>query len=125
MPPVRVAGTRTITTAASAMALLAALAAGCQQNAASRDASPAVAAAPSDEGQRGDAKVVNNLCPIGEDPVHIDGHPVALTRTFQGQTVGFCCEGCVEYWDAMTDEAKAEEMAELAAEGHAPGFTPG
>lgn len=125
MPPARLAGNRPVIAAAPALIAIAGLVAGCQQDRASGGTELSAREVPADEGRRGDAVVVNDLCPIGKDPIHMDGHPAELTRTFQGQTVGFCCDGCVEYWDSLTDEIRSEEMAKLVARGHAPGFQPG
>lgn len=54
---------------------------------------------------------VNTLCPIM-------GHEVAAnggSTTWNGQTIGFCCEGCLPKWDKLSDEDKA---AKLAAPSH-------
>jgi len=51
----------------------------------------------------------NTACPI------MGGSPSPeLTRKFDGQTVGFCCDGCPEKWDALSPEVKAEKLAEVS-----------
>lgn len=89
---------------------LVAAGAGCQANAERTEATPA------------NVRVVNDLCPIGKDPVNMESHTTALAREYQGQMVGFCCPGCVGYWDGMSEEQQASEMAKLVSSGHAPGF---
>ena len=35
----------------------------------------------------------------------------ALTRVYNGKTIGFCCPGCPEAWDKLTDAQKATALA--------------
>ena len=51
---------------------------------------------------------VNTICPIMGNEVD----PDAATVEFKGQTVGFCCEGCDEKWNKLSDEEKEQELAE-------------
>lgn len=30
---------------------------------------------------------------------------------FDGKTIGFCCPGCIEQWNALSDEQKAEKLS--------------
>jgi hypothetical protein len=40
------------------------------------------------------------------------GKPIAdLTTQYDGETIGFCCEGCPEKWAALPAEEKAEKFA--------------
>lgn len=55
---------------------------------------------------------INTKCPIGGDDFDNKSHSAALTRTYKGQNIGFCCEGCVKKFDAKKD---AEKDAVLAA----------
>jgi YHS domain-containing protein len=65
--------------------------AGCRTNHASEPAPAAHAA------------TVNSYCPIGHEPVQSS----VETVSYKGHTVGFCCPGCREMWDA-TPEAERE-----------------
>lgn len=54
----------------------------------------------------------NTKCPI------MGGTPSPeLTRQYQGDTIGFCCDGCPEKWDALDEGDKAAKFAEV--DGHA------
>lgn len=52
------------------------------------------------------AQPINTMCPIGGDAFDNKAHPASLTRTYNGQTIGFCCEGCVKKFDAKSDTEK-------------------
>ncbi len=54
----------------------------------------------------------NVRCPIKGTPINPEKVTPALTREFHGQMVAFCCGGCPEAWDKLTD---AEKQAKLAA----------
>ena len=61
-------------------------------------------------------KPVNTRCPItGKkvDPEDIQGN---RTRKYQGKTVGFCCQGCPQQWDNLSDEEKAKKLQEAKQE---------
>lgn len=51
---------------------------------------------------------INRNCPIMEGEVTPEGGTVS----WNGQTIGFCCEGCSEKWAALSDEEKAQALAE-------------
>ena len=79
-------------------ALAVALSAGCSQV-----DSPAADAAP-----------VNALCPIM-------GHEIAAaggTTTWNGQTIGFCCDGCLPKWNKLSEDGKAAKIAEPSKTDH-------
>lgn len=57
-----------------------------------------------------DSKVVNARCPIMGSKLDPANVPASLTRTFNGQKVGFCCGGCPPKWDKLSDEQKAEKL---------------
>ena len=57
-----------------------------------------------------DGKVVNARCPIMGGKLDRDNVPASLTRTFNGQKVGFCCGGCPPKWDKLSDEQKAAKL---------------
>jgi len=93
---------RVLTTAAilSSVAALG-LVAGCASKGACCDSA---AAAKSDA----NIAVVNTMCPIGSDDFGTKQRPAELARTWNGTSIGFCCEGCVKSFDKMSDEKKAE-----------------
>lgn len=57
----------------------------------------------------------NGKCPI------MGGKPSAeLTTEYNGQTIGFCCDGCPEKWAALTDEEKSEMFAAVRVTSESP-----
>lgn len=65
-------------------------------------------------------KVVNAQCPIMGTVLAKDKVPADLTREYKGQTVGFCCGGCPEAWDKLTDADKAAKLVKATAPALAP-----
>ncbi len=57
------------------------------------------------------ATPVNENCPIMEGKVTPEGGTVQ----WNGKTIGFCCEGCDEKWAELSEEEKAEALAEANA----------
>ena len=56
---------------------------------------------------------VNYYCVVMlEDPVD-----PSVMRDYKGQTVGFCCPGCLKKWDAMTDAQKDAAIKVAVAKG--------
>lgn len=53
------------------------------------------------------AKAVNAMCPMMGEAVTDDGGRVE----WEGKTVGFCCEGCIEGWNKLSDEQKKTKLA--------------
>ncbi|MFO0828105.1 MAG: hypothetical protein U0572_08140 [Phycisphaerales bacterium] len=43
-----------------------------------------------------------------------------VTREWKGQKVGFCCQGCIKKWDAMTDAQKDAAVTAAVAKGKPP-----
>lgn len=58
---------------------------------------------------------VNNVCPIGGDELDAKNVPTNLSRTYNGQTIGFCCEGCVGKFDNADAAGKGKILAEALA----------
>jgi uncharacterized protein (DUF305 family) len=56
-------------------------------------------------------KCVNSKCPILGAAINPDKVPSVLTRMYKDQTVGFCCGGCPETWDKLTDAEKDAKLA--------------
>ena len=61
-------------------------------------------------------QVTNDTCPIMGSQIDPNKVPASLTRQWQGQTIGFCCPGCPEQWDELTDEQKAQKLAAAQAD---------
>ena len=57
-------------------------------------------------------KVVNTACPMMGSTLDPAKVTASLTRTFQGQKVGFCCAKCPPSWDKLTD---ADKLTKLTA----------
>jgi len=56
------------------------------------------------------SKVVNTKCPILGTAINPATVPPGLTRLYKGQKVGFCCGGCPESWDKLSDEQKDAKL---------------
>lgn len=54
---------------------------------------------------------VNENCPIMGSPVKAGGG----SAEWNGKMVGFCCPGCIEKWDSLSDEAKQTKLTEASA----------
>ena len=63
-----------------------------------------------------DAGVVNVKCPIMGGAINPAKVPDNLTRTYKGQKVGFCCAGCPDAWDKLSDEQKDAKLAKSLPE---------
>lgn len=50
--------------------------------------------------------MMNTKCPFSGGAAKAD-----VTSTYNGQTIGFCCNNCKGKFDAMTDEKKKEMVA--------------
>lgn len=74
----------------------------------------AKAAAPTRNAQ-GRIITVNTMCPIGGDDFETKDRPEALARTYNGQSIGFCCDHCVAKFDKMDDAGKAAVLKAAAA----------
>jgi hypothetical protein len=58
---------------------------------------------------------VNAVCPMMGSPIKPEKVTAGLTREYKGQKVGFCCGGCPEAWDKLTDVQKEEKLAKAKA----------
>lgn len=76
-------------------------------------ATPAMAMGPGhghgESAQADSSKPVNAMCPIGNEPVEADGG----SADHKGNTVGFCCKGCIKKFAAW-DEAKKDEFVAMS-----------
>ena len=85
--------------------LTAAVLVGCDQS------SPDAATTPATESTMASQTVefANAKCPI------MGGKPTTeLTAKYQGQTIGFCCDGCPQKWAELSDEERAEKFAKVS-----------
>lgn len=53
--------------------------------------------------------MLNTTCPMSGEPVS----PDAQTVTYDGNTIGLCCNACVKPWAKKTDGEKAAYVAEF------------
>jgi hypothetical protein len=75
-------------------------------------APPTVTSSTSD----GTLPAINTFCPIMPQRA-IEGRVhEALSRSFEGQTVGLCCEECVLAWDSLDDQERRERLARVMPE---------
>jgi hypothetical protein len=83
-----------------AVAALAGLGACSNHKAADSKGSPAAASANA-------GMLANSKCPIVPD------HPIdpAVTVMFKSSKVGFCCAGCIDEWDKVSESKKTELLA--------------
>ena len=56
------------------------------------------------------AQFVNAKCPIMGSVIKPEKVTADLIKEFKGQKVAFCCAGCPDKWDAMSDEDKAAKL---------------
>lgn len=64
----------------------------------------------------GEAATINEMCPIGKEPIV----PSAGTVEYKGKTIGLCCPGCGKQFLAW-DEPRKDEFITLAAAHREPG----
>ena len=61
-------------------------------------------------------KFVNARCPLMGSTIKPEKVTEALTRTFKGETVAFCCGGCPGAWDKLSEADKAAKLAKSKGE---------
>jgi len=54
--------------------------------------------------------VVNTVCPLSGEDLGSKDHTADVVRTYNGENVGFCCDGCGKKFDKMSDEKKAATL---------------
>lgn len=77
----------------------------------SSDAATETASADTDSA----ATASNTMCPIMGEAVTDDGG----TAEWNGTTVRFCCPGCIEKWEALSDDEKKAKLAEASDSANA------
>jgi hypothetical protein len=58
---------------------------------------------------------VNAVCPLMGSPIKAEKVTASLTREYKGQKVAFCCGGCPEAWDKLTETQKEAKLANTKA----------
>jgi hypothetical protein len=58
-----------------------------------------------------ESKYANEYCPIMGGPIDPTLVPQTLAREYKGKMVAFCCPGCPEKWDKLTDAQKDQALA--------------
>ncbi len=53
------------------------------------------------------ATLANEICPIMGKPVKDGGG----TAEWNGKTIGFCCPGCIDKWEALSEEEKTTKLS--------------
>jgi hypothetical protein len=59
---------------------------------------------------------VNDRCPIMGAPIDPSRISTALMRTHAGQKVAFCCGGCPQAWDRLSNSEKTAKLASVRAQ---------
>ncbi len=52
----------------------------------------------------------NTTCPIMGSRIVPERVTAALTREYKGQKIAFCCPGCPEKWDALSEQEKQAKL---------------
>jgi len=60
---------------------------------------------------------VNTKCPVMGGKVDPASVPARLVRMHKGQKVGFCCTGCPERWEELSDAEKDAKLAKVTSGG--------
>jgi hypothetical protein len=76
----------------------------------SESAGPETAVAPAAAAATAALQVVNTKCPIMGGDISVPDLTAELVKDWNGQKVGFCCPPCLEEWDELSDEQKAERL---------------
>lgn len=61
-----------------------------------------------------DSTPVNSSCPIMGHEVKAEGG----STNWNGQMIGFCCDGCLPKWNKLSDDDKATKLAEAGNQNH-------
>jgi YHS domain-containing protein len=92
------------------------LAAGCTSTKSEKTASaggqPAMAQTASAEGR---VMPVNTMCPLGKHEFSASTRTAETSRSYNGSTIGFCCEDCAQKFDTMSAAQKDQVLAAARA----------
>jgi len=58
-----------------------------------------------------DNKTVNSVCPMMGGKFNPNKVDAKLVREYKGQKVGFCCGGCPQKWDKLSNTQKDRKLA--------------
>jgi hypothetical protein len=61
------------------------------------------------------SEFVNAKCPMMGSPINPEKISDNLIREFKGQQVAFCCGGCPDMWDKLSDAQKEAKLSEKKA----------
>lgn len=67
-------------------------------------------------GQQVGARFLNDRCPIRGTKINPGTVPAELTRVYGQGKVAFCCAGCPDQWDRLTELQKAAKLKEVASQ---------
>lgn len=67
---------------------------------------------------------VNDRCPIMGTPIDPTKIPAALMRAYEGHKVAFCCAGCPQAWDRLSNAEKTAKLASVTAQPAQGGVFP-
>jgi Cu(I)/Ag(I) efflux system membrane fusion protein len=60
------------------------------------------------------SRFLNARCPIQGARLDLADIPESLVRDYKGGKVGFCCTGCPEQWDRLSDAEREEKLSAVA-----------
>ena len=61
-------------------------------------------------------KFANDRCPVMGTPINPDKVAENLIRDYRAQKIAFCCAGCPEQWDRLTDSQKQAKLAKVRSQ---------
>ena len=64
--------------------------------------------------EHGKLVFVNSRCPVMGNEIDPAKVTPALTRTYKGRKVAFCCAGCLPQWEKLTEDQKEGKLKALA-----------
>ncbi len=68
----------------------------------------------------GAGSYANTNCPTMGGKIDPAKVTPALTRTFNGKTIAFCCGGCPGAWDKLSDQEKQAKLAKVTPASSQP-----
>ena len=63
--------------------------------------------------EEGCGEFSNVSCPIMGSPINPEKVGENLVRDYEGQKIAFCCGGCPNQWDKLTNAEKDAKLAEV------------
>lgn len=65
---------------------------------------------------KAESNYLDEYCTILGGPIDPATAKPELTRSHKGKLVAFCCAGCPEQWDKLTDQEKDDELLKASIE---------